>query len=138
MISSQQQKQMTDAANGAKCRICGEVVQACPVVYHCHSSGKIIGIAHSKCKLKARNKRFLPVFFHNLSRYDAHDIVKQLILLPDEKLLAISRTEEIYISFSLRMKVSQYTCKDGRVVPPCTAKSGFWTAFNSCLKVLKV
>ena len=108
---------MTDAANGEKCCICGEVVQARRVVHHCHSSGKIIGVAHSKCNLKARTKRFLPVFFHNLSMYDAHHIVKQLILLPDEKLSAISRTDEVYISFSLRMKVSQYTCKDGRVVP---------------------
>ena len=108
---------MTDAANGAKCCICGEVVQACPVVHDCHSSGKIIGVAHSKCNLQARTKRFLPIFFHNLSRYDAHHIVKQPILLPDEKLSAISHTDEVYISFSLRMKVPQYTCKDGRVVP---------------------
>ena len=95
---------------------CGEVVQACPVVHHCYSSGKIIRVAHSKCNLQARTKRFLPAFFHNLSRYDAHHIVKQLILLPDGKLSAISRTDEVYISFSLRMKVSQYTCKDERVV----------------------
>ena len=117
VLSTQQQKQMTETANGAKCCICGEVVQTCSVVHHCHSSRKIIGVAPSKCNLQARTKRFLPVFFHNLERYDTHHIVKQLILLIDEKLSAISRTDEVYISFSLRMKVSQYTCKDGRVVP---------------------
>ena len=108
---------MTAAANGAQCCICGEVVQACPVVHHCHSSGKRIGVAHSKCNLQARAKRFLPVFFNNLSRYDTHHIVKLLILLPDEKLSASSRTDEVYISFSLPMEISEYACKDGKVVP---------------------
>ena len=117
VLSSQQHKQMTDTANGAECCICGEVVQAWPVVHHRHSSGKIIGVAHSKCNFQARTKRFLPVFFHNLSRYDAHHIVKQLISLPNGKLSVIGRVDEVYISFSLRMKISQYTCKDGRVVP---------------------
>ena len=97
VLSAQQQKQMTDAANGAKCYICSEVVQAYPNAHHCHSSGKIIGVADTKCNLQARAKRFLPVFFHNLSRYRSHHIVKQLTLLPDEKLSAISRTDEVYL-----------------------------------------
>ena len=76
----------------------------------------IFGIAHSMCNLKAQIKRFLPVFFHNLSRYDSHHILKNINVLPGEKFSAISRTDEIYISFSLRIKVSEYKRKDGKVV----------------------
>ena len=57
------------------------------------------------------------MFFHNLSRFDAHHIVKQQIFLAEEKLSAIGRTDEVYNSFGRRLKFSQYTCKDGRLVP---------------------
>ena len=68
------------------------------------------------CNLKAQIKRFLPVFFHNLSRYDSLHILKNVNVLPGEKFSAISRSDEIYISFSLRIKVSAYKRKDGKIV----------------------
>ena len=57
------------------------------------------------------------MLFHNLSRYDAHHILKSLIVRPGEKLSALSRTDEVYISSSLRITFSEYRCKDGRHVP---------------------
>ena len=73
------------------------------VIHHCHYSGQVYGIAHSRCNLKARRSNFLPVFFHNLPRYDAHHIFKNLQLAANEKLSAISRTDETYTSFSMRL-----------------------------------
>ena len=49
-------------------------------VHHCHVTGKTFGVAHNSCNLKATVGSFLPVFFHNLSRYDAHHFVKYLKL----------------------------------------------------------
>ena len=97
--------------------ICNDFVAVSPVIHHCHSTGKVLGIAQSNCNLRAQTKRIIPVLFHNLSRYDAHHILKSLIVRPGEKLSAISRTDEVYISFSLRIKFSEYICKDGRHVP---------------------
>ena len=83
------------------------------VVHHCHVTGKIFGVAHNSCNLKVTVGSFLPVFFHNLSRYDAHHIVKYLKLEDNEQLSAISRTEETFISFSVHVPVRSYINKAG-------------------------
>ena len=77
-IPTQQRKQLLNMTN-VLCCICGKGVETpAKVIHHCHLSGTIFGVAHSNCNLRARTKNFLPVFFHNLSRYDAHHILKQL------------------------------------------------------------
>ena len=99
------------------CCICyQEVPHSERVIHHCHLTGRIYGVAHSSCNLKARSVKFLPVFFHNLSRYDAHHVIKNLKLLPGEKLSAISRTDETYISFSVAVPVGSYFTKLGKQV----------------------
>lgn len=99
------------------CCICGQIVPSQQrVIHHCHLTGHVYGVAHSACNLKARTVNFLPIFFHNLSRYDAHHIIKNLKLLPGEKLSAISRTDETYISFSISVPVGSYRTKLGKNV----------------------
>ena len=49
-----------------------------PVIDHCHATGKILGLAHSICNSKRINNQFVPIYFHNLSKYDAHFIVDGL------------------------------------------------------------
>ena len=67
--------------------------------------------------MKARSVAFLPVFFfHNLARYDAHHIIKNLKLKENERLSAISRTDEVYISFSVSIPVGSYKTKKGQIV----------------------
>ena len=66
-------------------------------------------MAHSSCNLKARSKNYLPIIFHNLSRYDAHHMIKNRTLLSGEKLSAIPRTTETYISFGVSVPVGSYT-----------------------------
>ena len=73
----------------------------------------MLGVAHSACNLAVTVGSFLPVLFHNLSRYDAHHIVKYLVLEENEILSAISRTEETFISFSVQVPVKTYINKCG-------------------------
>ena len=116
VLTKIQQEQFLSSTRGEKCCFCKSVIQDDPVIHHCHLSGMIFGIAHSMCNLKAQIKRFLPVFFHNLSGYDSHHTLKNIDVLPGENFSAISRTDEFYISFSLRIKVSEYKRKDCKVV----------------------
>ena len=45
---------------------------------HCHFTGKFRGAAHSNCNLQFQKPKSTPVFFHNLSGYDAYLFVKNL------------------------------------------------------------
>ena len=95
------------------CCICGDSITLSErVIHHCHVTGKIFAVAHSSCNLKARSTSYLPIYFHNLSRYDAHHIIKNLTLLSGEKLSAISRTDETYIFSSVSVPVGFYYTKN--------------------------
>ena len=61
----------------SKCCACGEKFNSeerCLVKVrdHCHYTGKYRGALHSKCNLRLRRSRNIPVFFHNLTGYDCH------------------------------------------------------------------
>ena len=115
-ISTQQREQLLNMTN-VLCCICGKDVETpARVIHHCHLSGTIFGVAHSNCNLRARTKNFLPVFFHNLSRYDAHHILKQLKLKANEELSAIAKTDETFISFSIKIAVGSYKKQSGQLV----------------------
>ncbi len=70
--------------NAVNCCICGDDFSSepdgssgdplQPVLHHCHVTGKIYGVAHSKCNMKVRTQAFLPVLFHNLSRVSANRV----------------------------------------------------------------
>ena len=96
-ISTPQREHLLKMTN-VLCCICGKGVETpARVIHHCHLSGTIFGVAHSNCTLTATTKNFLPVFLHNLSRYDAHHILKQLKLTANEELCAIAKTDETFI-----------------------------------------
>ena len=84
--------------------------------YHFHLTGEIFGVAHSQYNLRAKTTRFLPVFFHNLSRYDAHHFIKYLKLNNGEKLSAVAKNDKTYISFSLDIPMESFKCKVGQNV----------------------
>ena len=97
------------------CCLCGGSVERVErVIHHCHLTGEVFGVAHSKCNLRAKTTRFLPIFFHNLSRYDAHHIIKNLKLNNGEKLSAIAKNDKTYISFSLDVPMEQFKSKSGQ------------------------
>ena len=115
-ISTQQRDQLLDMTN-VLCCICGKGVETpARVIHHCHHSGTIFGVAHSNCNFRARTKNFLPVFCHNLSRYDAHHILKQMTLKANEELSAIAKTDETFISFSIKIAVGSYKKQSGHLL----------------------
>jgi hypothetical protein len=73
------------------------------VIDHCHVSGKFLGAAHLKCNAGWHIKEMIPVFMHNLSRYDSHLIIKVLNKIEGEEIKIIPKTEEEYITFSTRV-----------------------------------
>ena len=84
------------------CCLCGSSVERAErVIHHCYLTGEVFGVAHSKCNLRAKTTRFSTIFLHNLSRYDAHHIIKYLKFNNGEKLSAIAKNDETYVSFSL-------------------------------------
>ena len=98
------------------CCLCGKIVEHnLRVIHHCHLTCEIFGVADSKCDLRAKATRFLPVFLHNLLRYDAH-IMKYLKLNDGEKLSAIAKNDETYISFSLDIPMERFKSKLGQNV----------------------
>ena len=64
---------------------------------HCHYTGKYRGALHSKCNLRLRRSRTIPVFFHNLTGYDSHLFVKRLADT-DGSVDCIPHNEEKYIT----------------------------------------
>lgn len=82
---------------------------------HCHYTGKFRGAAHNSCNLKARDPKFTPVIFHNLSGYDAHLFIKNLGV-SQGKIKCIPNNKEKYISFTKDVEVQKYINKDGKEV----------------------
>ena len=62
-----------------KCWICKEDLNNDKVRDHCHFTGRYRGAAHNSCNLKYKKPKFIPVVFHNLSGYDSHLFIKNLL-----------------------------------------------------------
>ena len=75
----------------------------CKVRDHCHFTSKYRGPAHSKCNLKYKVPKFIPVAFHNGSNYDNHFIIKQLATDFNGYFSCIGENTGKYISFSITM-----------------------------------
>ena len=106
VMSKSHQKAYLASAVDMNCFICNDFVAVSPVIHHSHSLGKVLVIVHSNCNLRSQTERILPVLLHNLSRYDAHHILKLMTVRSGEKLSSIGRTDEMHISFRLRIKFS--------------------------------
>jgi hypothetical protein len=88
------------------CYYCGYELFDDKVHDHDHLTGEYRGEAHNKCNLLARKYKFVPVFFHNLSNYDAHLFIKTIAMKlkghPNWKkreIKLLAKTAEEYISF---------------------------------------
>ena len=77
---------------------------------HCHYAGKFRGAAHSKCNLKNKVPKVIPIIFHNAS-YDTHSIINQLAEEFKGELDCIGENMEKYITFSAPIKKK---CDDGK------------------------
>ena len=88
--------------NAVKCYACGLDLGEDRVKDHCYLTGKYRGAAHSKCNLRMRTPKFVPVLFLNLEGYDSHLFVKSL----GGEESCIPKTDEKYISFSKYIEIN--------------------------------
>lgn len=90
-----------DFQNASHCHICEKPFEDGEekVRDHCHLTGKYRNAAHSNCNLNFKLPNFIPIFFHNLSGYDAHLFVRELCTR-GSKIDVIPQTKEKYITFS--------------------------------------
>jgi DNA polymerase type B, organellar and viral len=101
-------REQYELENAAECWICGDFFEdenEKRVGDHNHWTGEFRGAAHEECNLNYKEPKVIPVFLHNLTGYDAHIIISELV--KDEKygkLDILPNTKEKYISFSLWRK----------------------------------
>ena len=112
MIFDDTARKLHDAQN--ECYACAKAFENDKVRDHCHFTGKYRGALHSKCNLRLRRSRNIPVFFHNLTGYDSHLFVKRLADT-DGSVDCIPHNEEKYITFSQNVLVDTIE-KDGKEV----------------------
>ena len=105
IITDEECKQMIDQRTS--CVICQKKFNDKKVIHHDHFTGEIYGVAHNSCNLKLRTQTFTPIFFHNLSKYDAHHLLKYIEIQSEEKLTVIPCNSETYISFSFFVPVGK-------------------------------
>ncbi|XP_070155804.1 uncharacterized protein [Polyergus mexicanus] len=67
---------------------------------HCHLTGRYRGPAHSNCNLNYKETYVIPIFFHNLSGYDANFIIKDVANAFPGSIELLPLTKEMYISFT--------------------------------------
>lgn len=84
------------------CHICKNELNDDRVRDHCHITGKYRGAAHNKCNFRLRINPKIPVFFHNLEKYDAHLIMQRIgEISTSEALNCIPHNTENYLAFNL-------------------------------------
>ena len=63
-------------------------------------------------QFEVQNPSYIPVVFHNLSRYDAHLFIRELGANTSD-MEVITKNKEDYISFSIKVSVEKYIDKNG-------------------------
>ena len=92
--------------NSNDCWICNEKIKNKDKVRdHCHITGEYRGPAHSKCNLKLKMSRKLPIVFHNLEGYDGHIIFKELNNFDNIDIQVIPKTSEKYMSIIINRNI---------------------------------
>ena len=81
---------------------------------HCHYTSKYRGASHKMFILQYKIPSYIPIVFHNLSGYDAHLFIKELVSYTTEgsNMGVIVKNKEDYISFSIKVKVDKYIDKN--------------------------
>ena len=107
-------KQWRKYKKATKCHICYKpfTLRDPKVREHCHYTGLYRGTAHSLCNLRYRIPSYIPVVFHNLSGYNAHQFIRELGAHTSD-MEVIAKNKEDYISFSIKVAVDSCIEKNG-------------------------
>lgn len=108
-MTREQQRKFKEAT---KCHICE--IEFLPTDKrhrdHSHLTGEYRGAAHDTCNQHFRASKRIPVVFHNLSAYDAHFLLPQLVSeLIDGNVTVIANTMENYITIQKTVNNSAYS-----------------------------
>lgn len=88
-------------ASATSCHICGNATGTDKVRDHDHLTGEYRGAAHAACNLAFNYKGFcLPVFFHNLERYDGHFILQHAGKFK-RRMSCVAKNAESFLSFTI-------------------------------------
>lgn len=76
-----------------------------PCIDHDHVTGKIRVRAHIGCNKKFYLETEVPVFFHNISKYDAHLFIEELLKFEQNEsyISVIPQSSETYIAITKRV-----------------------------------
>ena len=87
------------------CWIFNEKLDTDKIRDHCHITGKLRGAAHSKCNLKLKIPKKLPIIFHNLQGYDGHLIFKELNNFNKIDIQVIPKTSGKYMNIVINRNI---------------------------------
>ncbi|KAL6416835.1 hypothetical protein ACFW04_013141 [Cataglyphis niger] len=98
-LTADEQERFRDVTN---CHVCEKPFESgdARVRDHCHLTGRYRGPAHFSCNLNYKETYVIPIFFHNLSGYDAHFIIKDVANAFPGSVELLPLTKETYISFA--------------------------------------
>ena len=71
---------------------------------HCHYTGQYRSSWHSRCNLKHKIPKKIPVILHNKWNYDYHSITKELTEEFEGKCECLGESREKYITFPVPIK----------------------------------
>lgn len=103
-------QEKTDFEGNNVCHICDkEIMNDIKVRDHCLITGKYRGPAHNSCKLNYSIPNFIPIIFHNFSKYDCHLFVNELNDIDggENPINVIPLNKELYISMSKSIVVDE-------------------------------
>ena len=82
----------------------------------CHYTGKYRGPAQRICNLRYKISNYIPIVFHNLSRYNAHLLIRELgKKFNTGKIGVIAENKDNCISFNVDVIVDSYTNNSGEI-----------------------
>lgn len=87
-----------------RCHICDNLFNFSTDIVvrdHCHFTGRYRSPAHQQCNLAFKNRRVIPIVFHNLTHYDAHFLIEKVAngFSTSGNVKVIPINSEKYISF---------------------------------------
>ncbi|XP_050465071.1 uncharacterized protein LOC126858636 [Cataglyphis hispanica] len=97
-LTADERERFRDATN---CHVCERPFESedIRVRDHCHLTGRYRGPAHFSCNLNYKETYVIPIFFHNLSGYDAHFIIRDVANAFPGSVELLPLTKETYVSF---------------------------------------